>query len=509
MDTTICSATGPAAAVPELLSAPHLVNVAAPGMQGLALWLAGNGADVTGSVPPEHQDSPAVAALRAAGVKVEAGFAKDHVQADRTAVVWSGAVVEPHPELDRAQVLRLPVLGHAVALAAVAAQTGTSAVAVGGSHSTTTAAAALAAVLDDGKTGWILNAPARKGHAGHAGEGRLVVDLAPDTATHEAAPPGAWQHRPAPHYLNSQPRLAAALILTTGANSPHYEDNIEGLNAAEHLARLADVVVLPTWDSSAKILRERLTDRPARPGRPSLRVVTVGLERTDDVWIMVPRWTGEEHHVTIRYQGSQHAFALPIAGRHHALATCTAIATALVLGEDPQAVAERIHAFPGAERSLATLGTQAKITVIDSRARHPREVTEDLMAARMLTEGSVIAVLEPDGIARTRAHADDLGTALGEADLALLLPVSTPLTTMHAVEDPLDAVEQAALQRLGAGTVHRIRSGPSEPGVEQQIADMAAPGDLVLVIGTNEATRLGPRLLFHLAAPNAPIPHQL
>ncbi|MFC9328622.1 Mur ligase domain-containing protein [Kitasatospora sp. NPDC057015] len=501
MDTTTLPATAAAPAVPELLAAPHLVDVAVPGMEGLALWLAGRGADVTGSVPPAEHDSPVVAGLRAAGVRVEVGFAAEHVHADRTVVVWSGAVVGAHPELDRARVLRLPMLGRAPALAAVTAHPGQQVVTVGGSHSTATAAAALAAALNDGTTGWILITPAHGGSAGHGRKARLVVDFCPDTTTHEAQPPSAWQRHPAPH-LDNRISPAVVLITSTGANAPHHLDNVESLNAAERLARTADTVVLPTWDKGVPVLRERLTDRRG----PAL--VTVGLDQSADVRILVPRWTGDAYHLTLRYRGEQQAFVLPITGRHHALAACAAIATALVLGEDPQIVAERLAVFRGVERSLTTVGAQKGITVVTSRARHPHEVTEDVAAARLLTEGSVIAALEPDGFARTSAHAAELGAALRGADHAVLLPVSTPLTSVRAA-DPLDTVEHHAGVALGADAVHRVRSGPCEPGVEQQIAALTAPGDLVLLIGTGQAaTRLGPRLLFHLGAAHSPIPRQ-
>ncbi len=187
---------------------------------------------------------------------------------------------------------------------------------------------------------------------------------------------------------------------------------------------------------------------------------------------------------------------------------CAAIATALVLGEDPQAVAERAASFRGVERSLAPVGTQRRVTVVDSQARHPREVAQDVEAARMLTDGSLLVVLEPDGIARTSKHAAELGAALEGVDHTLLLPVSTPLVN-HTVPDPLDAVEQAARRELGEGKVQRARSGPCEPGPEQIIGELAAEGDLVLVVGTGQAERLGARLLFHLAAPGAPIPQHL
>ncbi|MFB7474326.1 Mur ligase domain-containing protein [Kitasatospora sp. NPDC056184] len=503
LETTVD--TTPPPAVPDLLAAVHLVDVAVPGMEGLARWLAEAGADVTGSIREADQHSPVVAALEAAGVRVLVGFDAGHVRTDRTAVVWSGVVAGPHPELDRAQVLRLPILGRALALKAICVQAGTGAVAVAGSHSTATAAAALAHVLDNGQTGWVLNAPARDGAAGHAGGGsRIVVDLCPDAGSHEAAPHAAWQHRPAPHFLTAEPRFAAALILATSANAPHFEDNIAGLGAAERLARNASVVVLPTWDTSVANLRERLGDR-AVPGQ---RVVTVGTDPASTVWIMAPRWTGEDFRVVLRYQETDHTFVLPVAGRHHALAVCAAIATALVLGEDPQAVAERAASFRGVERSLAPVGSHRGITVLESRARHSREVAQDVEAARMLTEFALIVVLEPDGIARTSAHAAELGAALKGVDHALLLPVSTTLVH-HSVPDPLDAVEQAARRMLGDGKVNRARSGPCEPGPEQQIGELAAEGDLVLVVGTGQAERFGARLLFHLAAPATPIPQHL
>ncbi|MFF2747729.1 Mur ligase domain-containing protein [Kitasatospora sp. NPDC058048] len=484
---------------PDLLAKAHLVDVTAPGQEGLALWLADRGLDVTGSIGPADQDSAAAGRLREAGVGVVVGFDACNVQAGRTCVVWSGVVAAAHPELDRAQELKLPVLARAHALAVLTAGFGGQLVAVGGSHDTATAAAVLAVALDDGHTGWILNAPARKGLPGHSGDRRLVVDLCPDTTTHEASPLGSWSYGPGAATLYRRPRPAVTLITSATRNAPHFEDTIEALNDATSLARSSGTVVLPLWDKGAKIVHERLTDRP----EPNVAVVTVGLAEDCDVWVLTPRWLGGDNLLTLHYRGTRQQFTVPVVGRHHALAACAAIATALVAGEDPQTVADRLAAFRGVERSLAVLGTRDGITVVDSRARHPREVAQDVTAARMLSEGDVLVVLEPDGVARTTAHAVELGAALGDADHVLLLPVSTPLAG-HDGPDPLDAVERAAVRALGPGTVHRVRSGPCEPGPEQRVFEMTAEGDVVLVVGTGpHAERLGPRLLDRLAQTDA------
>ncbi|MFJ3217278.1 Mur ligase domain-containing protein [Kitasatospora sp. NPDC086801] len=485
---------------PDVLARAHLVDAAKPGMEGLALWLVSHGLDVTGSIEPADQDGAAAARLREAGVGVVVGFDARNVREDRTCVVWSGVVAAPQPEFDRAQELKLPVLARAHALASLTAGFGRQLVAVGGSHDTATAAAVLAAALNDGRTGWILNAPARNRQPGHGGDRRLVVDLCPDTTTHEAAPLRSWNnYRPSTANPHQRPQPSVTLITAVARTVPHFEDTIEALNAATNLARSSTTVVLPLWDKGATIVHERLTDRPD----PNVAVVTVGLDESADVWVLTPRWLGVEHLLTLRYQGVQHQFTVAVIGRHHALAACAAIATALVAGEDPQTVATRLAAFRGVTRSLAMLGTQCGITVADSRARHPREIAQDVTAARMLTEGNVIVALEPDGIARTSAHAAELGAALGDADLALLLPVATPLSG-HDGPDPLDAVERAAVRVLGDGAVHRVRSGPCQPGPEQRIVEMATEGDLVLVVGTGQAERLGPRVLDRLTPTGAP-----
>ncbi len=488
----------PSASVPALLAAAHLVDIAQPGMAGLALCLAECGADVTGSIRPDKAGSDVVRRLEAAGVRICVGFAADHVTGDRTAVIWSGVTVEPQPELDRAQKRSLPILARTDALVLLRTEGGRDLVAVGGSHSTTTAAAVLAAVLADDGGGWILTAPPRGLPAGRGGARRLVLDVGPDTQTHEAPPPDAWRDRAARRHLpTSAAQFSAVLITSTLASVPHYEDNVAGLDAAERLARSSDIVVLPTWVRDITLLRERLTDRPGP------RIVTVGYGEDVDVQLLGLLWSGEHYCVTLEHARQRCDFELRMPGRHNALAAVGAVASALVLGVHGEEITERLANFSGVERSLTVLGTRAGVTVVESRARHPREIAEDLQAARLLTEGSVIAALEPDGYARTAGHARKLGRAIGEADQAVLLPISTPLTAVH-VQDPLDAVLDAAREELTHDAVYRPRTEPCGQSPEALLGEITLPGDLIVVIGTGDAVALGPRVLSHLS--NAVLP---
>ncbi|MGW2397168.1 glutamate ligase domain-containing protein [Kitasatospora sp. NPDC001664] len=505
-----------ALAVPQLLQAPHLAGATDPGMEGLALWLAGAGADVTGSVRPGQENTEAAERLRAAGVSVRTGYDSSHVDAGRSAVVWSGVTVGPHPELDRAQGMGLTVLSRALALKAISAHAGREVLMVGGTHSTTTAAAVLAAALDDGKTGWILTAPARGSTVGRAAVGRLVADVCADTDAHEAVPLGGWQRRPAPT-TPVTPKPSIVLITGVGENAPHHESIVDSLDAAERLARTATTVVLPLRPKQPhdphrvkhahdplRFLHERLSDRSG----PA--VVTVGTGEDADVRITVAVWNGAAFQVALNFKDELRQFELRVTGRHHMVMACAAVTAALLAGEAPDTVAERLAAFEGVERSLVELGSQAGVEVWDSRARHPSEIARDVLAARELTDRSVIAVLEPNGYARASTHTAELAEALASADHIVLLPVTTPLAA-PALPDPNEEI--AALltkQEVPGRQVARARFGPCEPVPARQVARLAEPGDLVLVIGTGpEALRLGPDLLFHLGAPTMPIPPQL
>ncbi|GJF30349.1 UDP-N-acetylmuramate--L-alanine ligase [Kitasatospora sp. NE20-6] len=475
------------------LAAPHIVNVTVPGMAGLALHLAGSGARVSGSAPESERGSATAKRLERAGVRLFFGAAAGNVNAGHSVVIWDGAVVGPHPELDQAVELGVPVWDRARALAAVG-RTATELVTVAGSHSTTTAAGALTAALHTLAPGWILTHPMAGATAGHSGAARvLIADWGPDNAAHEAAR-GSWR------FLRSDPdvRPAITLITAADANPPHYEDRIGALGALEVLARRSQAVVLPLWEAGCRILSERLADRPGP------RVITVGESDRCQVRVLRVLWSGSEHHVTVQHDESRYDFTVAMPGRHHALAAAAAFAAGLLLEVDGDVLTENISThFRGVEDSLVTAGTQGRITVARSIARHPAEITADVQAARFLTEGAVIAVLEPDGHARSLALAKEIATAVAGADEVVLLPVNSPIAGT-CLDDGADAIERAFAD--GGRAVHRHRPIPCGPGPEQLVAGLAQSGDLVLTIGTGQARSLAPALLAHLAAPAPVVP---
>ncbi|MGF1425533.1 Mur ligase domain-containing protein [Kitasatospora sp. LaBMicrA B282] len=473
---------------PGRLSAPHLVGIDEIGMPALAQLLLQRGARVTGSAAAE---SEITAELTKAGARITYGFDRASVRADRSAVLWSKGGIAQESELARAEEMRLPILHHAQALALLIDEAPTS-IMVTGSHSVASAAALLVAALDHRNPSYLLNdAPLGRKHGHHSGGGLLIA--AAEDEDQVGAVPAL--------------RPTVMVISNVAAAPPRHRSQEAALDELEAAARRSSTVVLPTFDPGACALATRLTERSGP------RVIRVGESQDADVRVMGITWDGTHSKVTVQdTDGSWDTIMVAAPGRHTAQAAALVFAAGRVLGARGEDLARGLSSnFIGVERSLTPQHRQAGITVVDSLAAHPDEVEHDLRAARMLTEGSVIAVLEPSGWARTVALGAEIGRRLSPADEVVLLPVHAPDSRPH----PDGGAGSAAIARavissgLGAEHVHVLDEEQADTDAEQLIASLAAPGDLVLITGTGRAVRLTRRLLFHLGAPTSPIPKDL
>ncbi|MEY9846148.1 UDP-N-acetylmuramate--alanine ligase [Streptacidiphilus sp. BW17] len=477
---------------PIRLSAPHLVGITEPGMPGLAWLLVERGSRVSGSAT---QDSDAAAALAKAGARIVLGNDRSHVRADMSALVWNSSTASTGPERERAEEMRLPVLQRDEALAMLV-DSAPASVTVAGSHSTTTAAVMLTSALDHRNPSWVLGAPPAGSVAGHhSGGDLLIADLGPGE---DDGP------RPEARCFPT-----VALILNATATPAHHQDLDDVLDELEALARRSSTVVLPTDDPGACALADRLAKRSGP------RVITFGEAHDADVRVVQVVWDGTASHVTVQdADSSWYTVIVAMPGRHNALAAAAAFAAGRALGATAADLAAGISTrFNGIERSLTVLGRQAGITVVDSLARHPAEIAADLKAARMLTEGNVIAVFEPSGLARTMSLGLEMGAQLAAADDVVLLPVHAPQPASNPEADTgTAAIARAATLNGMAGHVHAWHTWHATKvgsGVEELIASLAERGDLVVMMGSGAVERLGPRLLFHLGSPATPIPADL
>ncbi|MDH6138487.1 UDP-N-acetylmuramate--alanine ligase [Kitasatospora sp. GP30] len=478
----------PAYSGPPRLAAPHLVGIdtAGSGLPGLAQLLLERGARVSGST---LNDSDTTAELAKHGVRITHDHGPHLVRADMSCLVWSGRTTPTQrTELERAEQMRVPTHHYPEALAQLFHATNTT-VAVAGSHSTASVAGMLTSALGHLNPAWVLRTPlVRHGVGHHSGGDLLIADLGEDGDLEEHA-------------------TVSVVTAIAGAQPQHL--GYETLEELEGLARRSETVVLPTWDRGTAELAARLAEAPGP------RVVTVGQVADATIRVLCTRWDGRTTRLLLLdLDGNEHLLAVPLRGRHNAMAAALAFAVGRVLGGGPVDLAEGIAEFPGVERSLTVLGRQGGVTVVDSIAHHPAELAGDLKAARTLAgpRGRLIAVLEPTGWSDSVAYGNELGRQLAVADEAVLLPVHDLVGPAHPGADAgTDAIARSAAAGGLAGHLTTVdaRSDLLNGTVEQQIAAVARPGDVIAVIGSGHAARLGARLLFAIGAPAASIPTDL
>ncbi len=434
------------------LGAVHLVGIGGAGLSAIARVMAERGVAVSGS---DGLDSPTLASLAAAGVRVHVGHAAEQLGAASTVVV-STAVREDNPEVVEAYARGLRVWPRSAGVASVLA--GRRALAVAGTHGKTTTTSLLTVALQaaGADPGYMIGGDlSATGTNASDGSGDLFVVEADESD-------GAFLvYRP-----------FAAVVTNVEADHLDQWGTEEAYAAAftEFLDRIDPAGFLVTWaDSEAT---RALADRARQRG---LRVVTYGTAADADL-----------HLDDLRRE-------LQVPGSHYRLNALAALAVGLELGLDGEALRDGLASWTGTKRRMEHKGSVAGIAVYDSYAHHPSEIVGDLEAARTAAGGGrVLVAFQPHLVSRTRIFGAEMGRALGAADEVVVLDVYL------AREDPDPDVTGDLVARavpLPDERVHRSDLD-SAAGV---LAGLARPGDLVLTLGAGTVTTVAPVVLDLLA----------
>lgn len=448
----------PARPVPDRV---HLVGIGGAGMSGVARLLLGRGHRVTGS---DLHETRVVSELRVLGADIEVGHREDAV-AGTDLVVVSTAVPEDNPEVVGARARGIPVDLRARVLADLLAPDTN--VLVAGTHgkTTTTSMAVVGLHACGVDPSFVVGGQLNEvGANAHAGSDPLAVAEADESDR---------------SFLAYEPDVA---VVT----------NVE-LDHPDEFEDLADVT-----RSFRSFLARRRGERVVLlgvddPGAAALsdvdgRVVTYG-ERSDADVRLVVSGPGRGR---VELGGDAVDLALAVPGRHNLRNATAALATVWLLGHDPAAAAARIATFTGAQRRFQRLGSARGVAVVDDYAHHPTELATTIEAARAEGPGRVVVVVQPHRYSRTRVLGAALGVAAAAADVVVVTEVyAGPETPEPGVSGRLVA---DAAREAGGEVVFE----PHLADVPAVLAGLVREGDLVLVTGAGDVTRVGPELLDRL-----------
>jgi UDP-N-acetylmuramate--alanine ligase len=448
----------------------HLVGVGGAGMSPLATILLERGHRVTGS---DLKTGPALDALVALGADVAVGHDAAHV-GDADLVVISSAVPPSNPEVAEARSRGIPVVLRAQLLELL--MEGRRRILVAGTHGKTTTTSMAAAILvgaglDPGfAIGGVLTGA---GVSARAGRGELFVAEADE----------AYRS-----FLHLTPDCA----IVTNLEMDHHDEYADEAAVVEAFLGFAarrtpdGPFIVCLDDEGAAALRGQLDDP----------VVTYGTAPEADIRIAEVAYDEQGSRFRLVRAGEDLGlFMLPFTGLHNVLNATAAVAAATWAGADVEAAREALGSFSGTRRRFQRIGEARGVLVIDDYAHHPTEIDAVIAAARESRPGGrVIVAFQPHRWSRTTAFGPAMGRSLAAADLALVTDV------FAAGEDPVPgrgAEAVVASGRAAGGSLEHV-GGPD--AVPDRVADAAAPGDIVLVLGAGDITHQAPRVLAALSA---------
>jgi UDP-N-acetylmuramate--alanine ligase len=180
--------------------------------------------------------------------------------------------------------------------------------------------------------------------------------------------------------------------------------------------------------------------------------------------------------------GQEFEVGLPKPGTHLALDAAGVLAFLSELGYDAERAGQALGRFAGVRRRYEIRGNVSGVTIVDDYAHHPTEVAATISAAAVGTEGRVIAVFQPHRYTRTAELGPQFGEPLALADHVIVTDVYA------AGEVPIIGVSgrivASAADAAGATTSYV----PQLSDVGQEVAELAEPGDTVLLLGAGDIT---------------------
>lgn len=468
--------------MPREMGLFHIIGIGGIGMSAIAEIMLARGYRVQGSDLAENAN---VRRLREKGANVLVGHDASHIDGVEFVII-STAVKENNRELSAARARGLPIIRRAEILAEL--MRGRSTVSITGTHGKTTMTSLTATLLEDaGFDPTVINGGiiAAWGSNARMGNGDwMVVEADESDGTFVELPTqiGIVSNIDPEHmdYYGSEERLFAA-FRTFFERIPFYGLAIAG---TDH----------PAVDAIVRDIKAAKTGR---------RILTFGEADSVDLKLQNYEAAGEEVSFDVRIGANVpggvrtlEALSLAIPGRYNALNAVAAIAVAVELGIDDDAIRRGLKQFGGVKRRFTRTGISNGVAFYDDYAHHPVEISAVLKAAKSASSGKVVAIMQPHRYTRLQSLFDEFCACFNDADSVIVTPI------YEAGEQPIDGVTQEALvagiKKSGHGQVIAAEGENSLAGL---VAGMAVPGDLVIGLGAGTITEWMQALPSRLAGP--------
>jgi UDP-N-acetylmuramate--alanine ligase len=451
--------------LPQGLGLIHFVGIGGIGMSGIAEVLHNLGYKVQGSDVAEGANTRRLADL---GIAIMIGHQDDNLGAAEVVVV-SSAITPDNAEIAAARARRIPLVRRAEMLGELMRLKW--AIAVAGTHGKTTTTSLIGALLETAQldptviNGGIINAYGTNTRLGASDWMVVEADESDGTFT----------------------RLPAAIAVVTNIDPEHLDHY--GDVAALHQAFESFAANIPFYGFAVLCI-----DHPVVQGMiarlSERRILTYGFSPQADIRAVNLRLAdgGTQYDVIIAGRATDKTrtikgLFLAMYGEHNVQNSLAAIAVAAELKLGDAIVRTSLRNFKGVRRRFTKTGEWDGVAIIDDYGHHPVEIAAVLKAARAITAGKVIAVVQPHRYTRLANLFDGFCTCFNDADVVLVADVYA------AGETPIDGIGRDALVAGLSARGHRHAEGiDGAAALAPAVRALAKPGDMVVCLGAGSIT---------------------
>ena len=439
----------------------HFVGIGGAGMSGLAEILLRQDFKVSGS---DINYGAACKRLAALGANIYTSHEANNITKETTAVVYSSAIPDSNPELEKARELDIPIVPRAAVLAELMRLK--FGVAVAGSHGKTSTSSLVASVLEEAELdptvviGGIVH---KYGSTGKHGNSDYLVAEADESDR---------------SFLLLSPTIA----VVTNIDDEHMDcyGKTENIDSAfkQFLSSVPfyGLAVLCIDDLRVEKLSHEIT----------CRKVTYGVSNSEAkvrarLVKATPTVTSFEVINNDQVLGQ---IDLPMLGKHFMQNALASVAVGLEFDVPFEKIQAALNSFQGVSRRIEVLAANDDYTLINDYAHHPTEIkaTLEAVASAYKDEGRRLVVCyQPHRYSRTRDCWQDFQSCFEDADKVFISDI------YPAGEEPLPGIHSQILVDSMDGREARY-IGALDERAEELRAELS-PGDVVICMGAGSIGR--------------------
>lgn len=445
----------------------HFIGIGGISMSGLAEILLEEGFQISGS---DSKESDLTRALASKGATIFYGQKASNIIPGINVVVYTAAIHKNNPEYAEAVAQNLPMLSRAELLGQIMDNYEQS-IAVAGTHGKTTTTSMISEIL----------------LAAHADPTISVGGILPSIGGNLRVGDSEVFVSEACEYTNSFLNFRPKYSIILNVEAEHL-DFFKDLDDIRHSFRefagntLADGATVINGEIAN--LEELTHDLPQE-------IITYGFEDIFDFYATDVTYNEKACPAfTVMHHDKKVAdIQLSVPGRHNASNALAAVALAVTMGLDTDAIVRGLDAFGGANRRFQYKGTVDGVTVIDDYAHHPTEIRATLSAAQNYPHQRLVLVFQPHTYSRTKAFLDDFADVLSMADVVVLADIFAARE-----QNTYGVSSKDILSRLKAKGTEAYYF-PSFEEIEKFLLKNCVNGDLLITMGAGNVVEIGEALL--------------